>query len=95
MKVRLLHPGADFDLEDPEPDGAADLVTDFGLDTVVDAMAGGDRLVASTCRLVLLGGGLGGSAGSGAQAVPPGAVAAVAHRQAVRADLLATPGLAE
>lgn len=95
MKVRLLHPGADFDLEDPEPDGAADLVTDFGLDTVVDAMAGGDRLVASTCRLVLLGGGLGGSAGSGAQAVPPGAVAAVAHRQAVLADLLATPVLAE
>ena len=95
MKVRLLHPEVDFDLEDPEPAGSADLVADLGLDTVVDAMAGGDRLVASVCRLVLLGGGLGCGAGPGAGSGPAGATAAVAHRQAVLCDLLATPQLAE
>jgi MutS domain V len=56
MKVRLLHRDRDFDLRQPAPWNAGALVQDLALGTLLDAMAGEDRLVRDVARAVLLAG---------------------------------------
>ncbi len=80
MRVRLLDPDLDVDLDEEAPDHAADVVADLGIATLVEEMAGGDRLVADISLAVLVR-----SAGT----------RTVRYRQAVLADFLRSPTLAE
>jgi DNA mismatch repair ATPase MutS len=57
MKVYLMHPDRDLDLEQPLPANAEALIQDLELDTLFDAMARGDnylRDLARTCLLLSL-----------------------------------------
>lgn len=45
MKVLLMHPGQDFEVDRQLPPEAEDLVEDLGLGTLFAAMAGGDKFV--------------------------------------------------
>ena len=54
MKVHLLFPDRDVDLSRPLQAGADALTADLGLDTLVTAMAAGDKLIAEVTRQVLL-----------------------------------------
>ena len=54
MKVYLMHPDRDLDLEPPLPANAESLIQDLELDTLLDAMARGDeylRELATKCLL--------------------------------------------
>jgi len=75
MKVRLLHRDRDFDLGQPAPWNADALAQDLALPTLLDAMAGEDRLVREVSRAALL---------TGAS----NNVDAVLYRQAVLQDAL-------
>ena len=80
MKPHLLYPDRDFDFVGDLPPGSKDLVRDLELDTVLDAMAGGDSQVRNVCTRVLL----------DRQAVTPDVVL---YRQAVLADCVAHVGV--
>jgi hypothetical protein len=54
MKVHLLFPDRDFDRSGLLPPGADALTADLGLETLVMAMAAGDKLIGEIARLVLL-----------------------------------------
>jgi hypothetical protein len=56
MKVHLMHPDRDFDVDQPEPPGADDLVDDLGLASLWSAMARGDAHVDAVARAALLSG---------------------------------------
>lgn len=77
MKVRLLHPDRDIDLESELPANAAALEQDLGLDAVLDAMARGDGFIRERAERELLRG--------------LGATEAIAYRQDVLSDVLDRP----
>lgn len=79
MKARLMHPGLDFDPQAPRPPNEADLAADLELGTLVEAMAGGDEVVAASSRAALL--------------LGTGEIDAIRHRQAVLRDALRLPAL--
>ena len=54
MKVYLMHPDRDLDLEQPLPANADALIQDLELDTLFDAMARGDTYVRELARTCLL-----------------------------------------
>ncbi len=54
MKVHLLHPARDFDWAAALPAGHDDLTQDLELDTLLDAMAVGDRFLREVSATVLL-----------------------------------------
>jgi len=54
MKVLLMHPERDFDVQAPLPPQADTLVQDLALDTLLDAMAGGDDFLRTVARAGLL-----------------------------------------
>ena len=54
MKVLLMHPDRDFDLEQPLPWNATALVQDLELETLLHAMAGADNFLLQVCRKALL-----------------------------------------
>ncbi|RAQ98439.1 MutS-related protein [Thermogemmatispora tikiterensis] len=54
MKVHLLYRDRDLDVTQPLPRHAADLIQDLELETVLNAMARGDRFVFETARRVIL-----------------------------------------
>jgi hypothetical protein len=54
MKVHLLHPARDFDWAAALPAGHDDLTQDLELDTLLDAMAAGDRFLREVSATVLL-----------------------------------------
>ncbi|MBE3565973.1 MAG: DNA mismatch repair protein MutS [Thermogemmatispora sp.] len=54
MKVHLLYRDRDLDVTQPLPPHAADLMQDLELETVLNAMARGDRFVFETARRVIL-----------------------------------------
>ncbi len=54
MKVFLLYPDRDFNLEQPLPPGSAELVRDLELSVVLDAMAKGDKFVHEVAEHALL-----------------------------------------
>jgi DNA mismatch repair ATPase MutS len=56
VKAFLLHRDRDFDLDQEPPPGAADLVQDLELETLFNAMAGGDRFLLEVARQVVLAG---------------------------------------
>lgn len=55
MKVLLMHPEQDFDADQPLPGHAEDLDADLALPTLLQAAAGGDRLVYQVMHRTLLG----------------------------------------
>jgi DNA mismatch repair ATPase MutS len=77
VRVLLLHPERPFDLEAPQPPNADALVQDLELDTVLDAMAGGDMFLREVSAACLLDG-----------LRDP---AAILHRQAALRDALERP----
>jgi len=77
MKAHLLHPGQDFDFAAGLPHGSADLVKDLELDTVLAAMAAGDKFLYEISAKVLL---------TSVTDVP-----AILYRQDVLRDCLAQP----
>jgi DNA mismatch repair ATPase MutS len=79
MKARLLFPDADFDFAGPPPPNHEDLVADLELDTLLDAMARGDKFLRQVARSVLL-----------ASLSDP---EAVRYRQRVLADCISEPEL--
>lgn len=79
MNPHLLWPKEDLDVDAPPPPGSDDLVEDLELPTVVEAMAGGDRLVAETATAVLV-------AGTGDPAV-------IRYRQEILRDIERDPSL--
>lgn len=54
MKVRLMHPDRDFDVEEPDPAFADDLRRDLELDFLWDAMGGGDQFLRAVARSAIL-----------------------------------------
>lgn len=54
MKVLLMHPERDFDVQAPLPPQADTLIQDLALDTLFDAMAGGDDFLRAVARVGLL-----------------------------------------
>ena len=54
MKVYLMHPDRDLDLEQPLPANAEALIQDLELDTLFDAMARGDNYLRELTRTCLL-----------------------------------------
>lgn len=80
MKALLTHPTEDLDTGRGLPDHAAALAQDLELETVLEAMAGGDRYVRDVAERVLLG------------AAPD--IDTIVYRQEVLADCLGHPGLA-
>ncbi len=56
MKVFLLYPDRDFDFDGVLPRNRADLVADLEIDTLLNAMAGGDAFVREVSGKVLLAG---------------------------------------
>ncbi len=75
MKAHLMFADADFDPTRPEPPHAGALIADLGLDTVLAAMAAGDRFLHDVARSALL--------------APLADPAGIAYRQHVVADCLA------
>ena len=80
MKVRLLHPDRDADLEREVPPGSAALEQDLGLQAVLDAMAHRDPFVRERARRELL--------------LELDEPETIAYRQDVLADFLGHPELA-
>lgn len=80
MKVHLMFPDADFDVEAALPAQAADLTRDLGLDPLVATMAGGDELLSQVARVALL-----------SSLVDPDTIS---YRQDVLADCVRHPDLA-
>jgi hypothetical protein len=56
VKAHLLFPAADFDFEADPPPHAADLIQDLELNTLLDAMAAGDKFLFDISAKVLLAG---------------------------------------
>lgn len=54
MKVLLMHPERDFDVQAPLPPQADTLIQNLALDTLFDAMAGGDDFLRVVARVGLL-----------------------------------------
>ncbi|MEJ2345720.1 MAG: DNA mismatch repair protein MutS [Gammaproteobacteria bacterium] len=81
MKVHLMHPDRDFDLEVPLPGNREELVDDLELRTLVSAMAAGDPFLLDVASRTLL-------TGFGAD------IDTILYRQAVLKDCLANPDLA-
>ena len=54
MRVFLLHPDSDFEVEWSLPDQADDLVADLGLEPLLNAMAAGDALLLQVARRALV-----------------------------------------
>ena len=79
MKVHLLYPGRDFDWEAGPPAGHEDLTQDLELDTLLDAMAAGDKFLREVSAKVLL-----------ASLDDPDQIR---YRQQVLTDCLAQPGV--
>jgi len=77
MRPLLTHPARDFARLDPWPRHADDLVQDLELETLVEAMARGDPVVAEVARHALL--------------TPLTEHDAIAYRQAALRDALAQP----
>jgi hypothetical protein len=77
MRPRLLDPGSDLDLDRPLPPLAEDLAADVHTETVVEAMAAGDRYLADVARHVL--------------AHPVADPAIITYRQDVLRDCIARP----
>jgi hypothetical protein len=77
VKARLLYADRDFDVTAEPPPGHADLIQDLELDTLLGAMARGDRFLFDISRKVLLAG----------LADPE----AIRYRQRVLADCIAEP----
>ena len=79
MKAFLMHERADFDLEADPPPLSADLAQDLELSTLWNAMAAGDEFVFDVAQRAVLNG-----------LTDPDAIA---YRQAVLADCLASPAV--
>ncbi len=79
MKAHLLYPDQDFDFEAELPLGSADLIQDLELDTVLAAMAAGDKFLYEISAKVIL-----------ARVTD---VAAIRYRQDVLADCIAAPAV--
>jgi len=79
MKVHLLCPGRDFDWEAGPPVGHEDLTQDLELNTLLDAMAAGDKFLREVSAKVLL-----------ASLDDPDQIR---YRQQVLTDCLAQPGV--
>jgi len=77
MKARLLHPDQDFDFAAGLPSNSADLIQDLELDTVLAAMAAGDKFLYEISAEVIL--------------ASTTDVAAIRYRQEVLADCIAQP----
>jgi hypothetical protein len=54
MKVNLMHPEVDFDLDQPLPAHGSSLSQDLGLDILTAAMASSDKLVLASAKRALL-----------------------------------------
>jgi hypothetical protein len=80
MRVQLMHREHDFDPKQPLPPNAATLVQDLELNTLLQAMAGGDEFLLGTARAALLLG-------------SHNDVATVLYRQAVARDCLQNPAV--
>jgi len=80
MKAFLMYRDRDFDLERELPAHAADLGQDLELQTLLDAMAAGDRFLLQAANAAVL-----------ASLDDP---EAILYRQAILADCLAQPGVA-
>jgi hypothetical protein len=79
MKVLLMHPDRDFDLEAKLPPNEADLVKDLELETLLQAMGGGDPFLHHMARQAVL--------------TPLGSPAEIVYRQHVLADCIAQPAV--
>jgi hypothetical protein len=79
MKAFLMHEHADFDLESDPPPLSADLAQDLELGTLWNAMAAGDHFLFDVAQRAMLNG-----------LTDPGAIA---YRQAVLTDCLASPAV--
>jgi DNA mismatch repair ATPase MutS len=79
MKAHLLYPDQDFDFAAELPPGSADLIQDLELDTVLGAMAAGDKFLYETSAKVLL--------------ASVTDLAAIRYRQDVLADCIAEPAV--
>jgi hypothetical protein len=79
MKVHLLYPGRDFDWEAGPPVGHEDLTQDLELNTLLDAMAAGEKFLREVSAKVLL-----------ASLDDPDQIR---YRQQVLTDCLAQPGV--
>ncbi len=77
MKVYLLYPGRDFDPSQPLPANAEDITRDLALDTLFEAMAGGDAFLYQVARQVVL--------------ANVADIATITHRQEILRDCLAHP----
>jgi hypothetical protein len=78
MKAHLLFRDRDFDRGSPRPANEADMTADLALDTVLGAMAAGDRFLLDTARRTIL--------------APLDNPADIRYRQAVLADVIRNPG---
>jgi len=79
MKACLMHPDRDFDAGQEFPPGAQALTQDLELDTLLNAMAGGDEFLLDVARTALLCG------------VPDPET--ITYRQQVLRDCLAQPAV--
>jgi MutS domain V len=79
VKAFLMYPDRDFDLEQDLPPNEADLSSDLELDTLLQAMAGGDKFLFDVARHGLHSG--------------PASPAEIVYRQHVLADCVAQPGV--
>ena len=79
MKAHLLSPDSDLDLAAGLPSGHEDLIQDLELDTLLSAMALGDRFLFEISRKVML--------------ASLGDPEAIRYRQRVLADCIAEPGI--
>jgi hypothetical protein len=79
VKVFLMYPGRDFDIDAALPDNEPDLAADLGLGALLDAMAGGDEFLLAAARR-----GLHASLASPAE---------ITYRQHVLADCVAQPAV--
>jgi hypothetical protein len=78
MKAHLLFRDRDFDPASPGPANEADMTADLALDSVLGAMAAGDRFLLTTARKIIL--------------APLDDAADIRYRQAVLADVIRNPG---
>ena len=77
MKAHLLYPDADFDFAAELPPGYQDLIQDLELDTLLTAMAGGDKFLREVSARVLL--------------TPVTDPEVIRYRQKILADCIAAP----
>lgn len=80
MKVLLMHPGRDFDIHTPLPWNETTLTQDLELNTLLYAMADGDKFIYDVCRAALFAG-------------FDNDIGTILYRQAVLRDCLASPEL--